>query len=58
MAGLAEFDRDLTRERFKSDLVAARAKDVVLGRQVGHRPSDKKAAKVTPRARQVWSIVS
>ena len=46
MAGLAEFERDLIRERVKSGLAAARAKGVVLGRQVGQRPSDKKAAKV------------
>ena len=46
MAGLAEFERDLIRERVKSGLAAAKAKGVVLGRQVGQRPSDKKAKKV------------
>ena len=46
MAGLAEFERDLIRERVKSGLAAAKARGVVLGRQVGQRPSDKKAAKV------------
>jgi DNA invertase Pin-like site-specific DNA recombinase len=46
MACLAEFKRDLIRERVKSGLAAAKAKGVVLGRQVGQRPSDKKAAKV------------
>ena len=46
MAGLAEFERDLIRERVKSGLAAARARGVVLGREVGQRPSDKKAAKV------------
>ena len=42
-AGLAEFDRDLIRDRVKSDLAAARARGVKLDRQVGQRPSDKKA---------------
>jgi putative DNA-invertase from lambdoid prophage Rac len=46
MAGLAEFERDLIRERVKSGLVAAKAKGVVLSRQVGQRPSDKTAKKV------------
>ena len=46
MAGLAEFERDLIRERVKSGLVAAEAKGVALGRQVGQRPSDKKAREV------------
>lgn len=46
MAGLAEFERDLIRERVKSGLAAARANGTVLGRQRGQRPSDKKAARV------------
>ena len=46
MAGLAEFERDLIRERVKSGLASARARGVVLGRQLGQRPSDKKAKKV------------
>jgi DNA invertase Pin-like site-specific DNA recombinase len=46
MAGLAEFERDLIRERVKSGLAAARARGVALGRQVGQRPSDNKAKKV------------
>jgi putative DNA-invertase from lambdoid prophage Rac len=46
MAGLAEFERDLIRERVKSGLVAAEAKGVALGRQGGQRPSDKKAREV------------
>jgi putative DNA-invertase from lambdoid prophage Rac len=46
MAGLAEFERDLIRERVKSGLAAAKARGVVLGRPEGFRPSDKKAAKV------------
>jgi DNA invertase Pin-like site-specific DNA recombinase len=46
MAGLAEFERDLIRERVKSGLAAAKARGVVLGRQHGQRPSDKKAKRV------------
>jgi putative DNA-invertase from lambdoid prophage Rac len=46
MAGLAEFERDLIRERVKSGLASARSRGVKLGRQVGQRPSDKKAKKV------------
>ena len=46
MASLAEFERDLLRERVKSGLSAAKAKGVKLGRQVGQNPSDKYAARV------------
>lgn len=46
MAGLAEFERDLIRERVKSGLAAARCRGVVLGRQLGQRPSDRKAKRV------------
>jgi putative DNA-invertase from lambdoid prophage Rac len=46
MAGLAEFERDLIRERVKSGLAAAQARGVRLGRQHGQWPSDKKAKKV------------
>ena len=46
MTGLAEFERDLIRDRVKSGLAAARARGVKLGRQVGQRPSDKKAKRV------------
>ena len=46
MAGLAEFERDLIRERVKSGLAAAKARGVKLGRQEGQRPSDKKAKRV------------
>jgi putative DNA-invertase from lambdoid prophage Rac len=38
MAGLAEFERDLFRDRVKSGLAAAKARGVKLGRQVGQRP--------------------
>jgi len=46
MAGLAEFERDLIRDRVKSGLAAAKARGVKLGRQIGQRPSDKKAKRV------------
>jgi putative DNA-invertase from lambdoid prophage Rac len=46
MAGLAEFERDLIRERVKSGLAAARSRGVQIGRREGQRPSDKKAKKV------------
>src|SRR5262245_15541371 len=46
MAGLAEFERDLIRERVKSGRASARARGVALGRQVGQRPSDKKTRRV------------
>ena len=46
MAGLAEFERDLIRERVKSGLAGAKARGVKLGRQQGQRPSDKKAKRV------------
>jgi putative DNA-invertase from lambdoid prophage Rac len=46
MAGLAWFERDLIRERVKSGLETAQGRGVILGRRVGHRPSDKKAKKV------------
>jgi putative DNA-invertase from lambdoid prophage Rac len=53
MAGLAEFERDLIRDRVKSGLAAARARGAVLvGRQLGQRPSDKKAKKVLAQHNQ------
>ena len=36
MAGLAEFERDLIRDRVKSGLAAASAKGIKLGRRVDH----------------------
>ena len=38
LAGLAEFERDLIRERVKSGLANARARGKTLGRQPGQRP--------------------
>ena len=46
MACLAEFERDLIRERVKSGLEAARARGKRLGRQPGQRP---KADRLTPK---------
>ena len=47
MAGLAEFERDLLRERVRSGVKAAKARGVVFGRRVGQRvKSDKLAPKV------------
>src|SRR5262249_52814855 len=39
--GLAEFERDLIRQRVKSGLASAGARGVKLGRQSGQRPSEK-----------------
>jgi len=47
MAALAEFERDLTRERIRSGMAAAKARGQTLGRKPGFRPkSDKLAPKV------------
>lgn len=46
MSALAEFERDLTRERVMSGLASAKAKGMKLGRQCGQNPSDKYAGKV------------
>ncbi len=47
MAALAEFERDLTRERIRSGMAAAKAKGQVFGRRPGQRPkSDRLAPKV------------
>ena len=46
MASLAEFERDLIRERVKSGLEAARSRGKRLGRQPGQRP---KADRLTPK---------
>ncbi|WP_440058835.1 recombinase family protein [Pseudomonas fragariae (ex Marin et al. 2024)] len=42
LSGIAEFERDLIRERVKSGLAAARARGRKLGRQVGVRPKSEK----------------
>ena len=53
MAALAEFERDLIRERIKSGIAAAKARGKRLGRQPGQRPkSDRLAPKVLALAAQ------
>lgn len=46
MSSLAEFERDLLRERVRSGLATAKARGKILGRKHGERPSDKLAPKV------------
>jgi putative DNA-invertase from lambdoid prophage Rac len=42
MASLAEFERDLIRERIRSGIAAAKARGVPLGRRAGFAPTQKK----------------
>ena len=46
LAGVAEFERDLIRERVRSGLAAARARGKRLGRRAGQCPSERLAPKV------------
>lgn len=46
MAVLAEFERDLLKERIRSGIAAAKAKGKILGRQAGQRP---KSDRLTPK---------
>ena len=47
ISGIAEFERDLVRERVRSGMAAAKARGKKLGRQPGYRPkSDRLAPKV------------
>ena len=47
MAALAEFERDLLRERVRSGIAAARKRGVVFGRQLGQRvKADRHAPRV------------
>ena len=47
MSSIAEFERDLIRERVRSGLAAAKARGKILGRRPGQRPkSDRLAPKV------------
>ena len=47
LAGIAEFERELTAERVRSGIAAAKARGKRLGRQPGQRPkSDRLASKV------------
>jgi putative DNA-invertase from lambdoid prophage Rac len=47
LAGIAEFERELTQERIRSGIAAAKARGKRLGRRLGQRPkSDRLAPKV------------
>ena len=52
MAALAEFERDLLRERVRSGIAAARKRGVVFGRRLGQRV---KADRFTPRVLKLVS---
>jgi putative DNA-invertase from lambdoid prophage Rac len=52
MAALAEFERDLLRERVRSGIAAARKRGVVFGRRLGQRV---KADRFTPRVSKLVS---
>ena len=51
MAGLAEFERDLIRDRVRSGLTNARAQGKKLGRQHGQRP--KRVTELEPKVLQL-----
>jgi len=56
MAALAEFERDLLRERVRSGIAAAKARGKTLGRRPGHRPkADRLAPKVLRLVEESWS---
>lgn len=46
MASLAEFEHDLLRERVRSGVAAAKAREQRFGRRPGYRPSDRHAPEV------------
>jgi DNA invertase Pin-like site-specific DNA recombinase len=52
LAGIAEFERELTQERIRSGIAAAKARGKRLGRQPGQRP---KSVRLTP---QVLALVA
>ncbi len=62
MAGLAEFERDLIRERVKSGMAVARIKGTKsgkpFGRQVGFRPTDGKVGRVLKMRGEGYSLRS
>ncbi len=56
MASLAEFERDLLRERIRSGIAQAQACGKILGRKVGeHVKSDRLAPKVIRFVEEGWS---
>jgi putative DNA-invertase from lambdoid prophage Rac len=52
MASLAEFERDLLKERICSGLAAAKTRGKMLGRQIGERP---KSDKLTPKVMELFN---
>jgi putative DNA-invertase from lambdoid prophage Rac len=56
MSALAEFERDLIRERVKSGIAAAKSRGMKLGRRLGQRPSDRKAFKVVALSEEGLSL--
>jgi Resolvase, N terminal domain len=44
LAGIAEFERELTQERIRSGIAAAKARGKRLGRQPGRRPKSDRLA--------------
>lgn len=55
MAALAEFERDLLRERVRSGIAAAQKRGVVFGRRAGQRV---KADRFAPNIRAAGTVVS
>ncbi len=56
MAALAEFERDLLRERVRSGIAAAKSRGKTFGRRLGHRPkADRLAPKVLRLVGEGWS---
>lgn len=56
MSALAEFERDLLRERIRSGLAAAKARGTLLGRRPGQRiKADRLAPKVLECVKAGWS---
>lgn len=53
LAGIAEFERDLLRERVRSGLAAAQARGKKLGRQPGQRP---KSDRLTPKVLELAAV--
>ena len=57
LAGIAEFERELTQERIRSGIAAAKARGKRLGRQPGQRPkSDRLAPQVLASSQRAEAI--